>query len=166
MSIAKLGGQVPWGSRWWRPLGTCRRHVPSDFIMLLCCCGAVVSGSASASATIGTDAVKMQNQTSTDLRVQDNAGDQSVGKSGGRQKTKQSQINPVEESQEKRSRDRKSTSHNDSDTSTSDSDVASDTQKVGGGDQSAKTVAPAPSTPRHTRQSRAQRKKAHAKNKM
>ena len=74
-------------------------------------------------------------------------------------------MNAVEEHEKKRSRDRKSTSQNDSDTSTSDSDVASDTQKVGGDDQSVKTVAPAPSTPRHTRQSRAQRKKAHAKHK-
>ena len=32
ISIAKLGGQVPLGNRRWRPIGTCHRHVPSDFI--------------------------------------------------------------------------------------------------------------------------------------
>ena len=32
MSIAKLSGQLPLGSQRRRPLGTCNRHVPNDFM--------------------------------------------------------------------------------------------------------------------------------------
>ena len=32
ISIAKLSGQLSSGNQRWRPLGTCRSHVPSDFI--------------------------------------------------------------------------------------------------------------------------------------
>ena len=32
MSIVKLGGQLPLDNQRWRPLGTCHRHVRSDFI--------------------------------------------------------------------------------------------------------------------------------------
>ena len=35
MSIAKSGGQLPSAYQRWCPLGTCQRHVPSDFINLL-----------------------------------------------------------------------------------------------------------------------------------